>query len=688
MIGVFFLALVASPSLAITLEEAGRPVTKVITLLKEMVEQLEKEAKEDEEVYEAMSCWCETNDKAKTKAIADGEQAIADLTAAIEGFTALSSKLTNEIGVLEKEVADNKDALEKATGVRKKEMAEFNAEESGSLQTISSLKGAVAALAKRQSASFLQTGHTEVLKSVAELKDQLNQHQNLLKQALSKKQRKSLSSFLDTPEPFLASEGTSLLQVSASAPSDQIFGLLKQMKEDFETNLAASQKEELKAQGEYEDVKKGKTEEVAAGESQIETKTQELADSDEKNAISKETLEETRATLAADTEFLANLKEQCKNVDAEYEERTKTRQMEIGAVSKALAFLSSDEAKDLVARSLGFIQKRSSTKAHHHLKAKVAKLLSKAASKFQDPRFTLLAVSARLDAFTKVKKSITDMIDTLVKEKEDEIEHKDFCVEEINTNEKQTQEKDQIKNTLEEKIADLAESIVSLKKLQVTLKAEVGELQVELKRAGEDREKANSEFQTTVADQRATQKLLAGALNILKSFYDKAALVQQGQFTSSQEPAGPPPPPGFKKAAPNAQSGGVMAMIEAIIADAKAMESDALKAEEEGQIAFETFVTDTNMSIESKTKEGVTAAENQGKAESEKVEKEMERDGVVEELDALAGENADLHASCDFTLKNFDVRQAARDNEIEALKQALSLLSGASFGAFLQPSVP
>merc|ERR1719171_2187071 len=155
--------------------------------------------------------------------------------------------------------------------------------------------------------------------------------------------------------------GTSLLQVktaqSSTAPSSQIFGLLKQMKEDFETNLASSQEEEMKAQGEYEDVKKGKTEEIAAGEAQIETKTGELADSDEKNAVSKQTLEETQTTLAADTEFLANLKEQCKNVDAEYEERTKTRQMEIGAVSKATAFLTSDEAQDLFSRTFSFVQK-------------------------------------------------------------------------------------------------------------------------------------------------------------------------------------------------------------------------------------------------------------------------------------------------------------------------------------------
>merc|ERR1719321_265984 len=168
-----------------------------------------------------------------------------------------------------------------------------------------------------------------------------------------------------------------------------------------------------------------------------------------------------------------------------------------------------------------------------------------------------------------------------------------------------------------------------MQKLIMELKAEISSLQVELKRAGEDREKANSEFQTTVADQRATQKLLAGALNILKGFYDKAALLQKA---AKQEPAGPPPPPGFKKYENNAQSGGVMGMIQMIIDDAKAMEGDALKAEEDAQIAYETFVTDTNDSVDKKTKESISAAEMKAKAESEKVEAGMENDAVMEEL--------------------------------------------------------
>merc|ERR1719305_1185954 len=139
----------------------------------------------------------------------------------------------------------------------------------------------------------------------------------------------------------------------------------------------------------------------------------------------------------------------------------------------------------------------------------VAKILETAAAKFKDPRLSTLAETARLDAFTKVKKSITDMVDKLVKEKEDEIKHKDFCIEELNNNERDTEMKERYKADLEAKIDDLAMTIDTLAKEIETLKADVAELQVQMKRAGEDREKQNKEFQVTVADQRATQKLLA-----------------------------------------------------------------------------------------------------------------------------------------------------------------------------------
>ena len=45
----------------------------------------------------------------------------------------------------------------------------------------------------------------------------------------------------------------------------------------------------------------------------------------------------------------------------------------------------------------------------------------------------------------------------------------------------------------------------------------------------------------------------------------------------------------------------------------------------------------------------------------------------------MKSEEADLHGSCDFTMKNFDIRQAARDEEVDALKQAKAVLRGANF---------
>merc|ERR1719386_549696 len=209
-------------------------------------------------------------------------------------------------------------------------------------------------------------------------------------------------------------------QDSRAPASGEIFGILKQMKESFETNLANSQKEETVSQKDYEDLKKAKEDEIAAATDLIGTKTQELAAADEKNVQSKESLEDTQNVLAADTKFLANLRQQCGNMDQEYEERTKTRQGEIQACGKALAFLSSDEAHELFSRTFNFVQV--SSKSTSAKRARGLKVLAQAAQKFQDPRLSTLAVKARLDAFTKVKKSIQDMVDKLIKEKEDDLD--------------------------------------------------------------------------------------------------------------------------------------------------------------------------------------------------------------------------------------------------------------------------
>jgi len=642
--------------------------------MKDMVAQLEKEAEEDEETYEAFACWCTTNDKEKTKSIADGEQSVSDLTAAIEGFTALSSKLVSEVGNLEQEIAKNTDALESATSMRRKEVKEFNAEEKDTLQTIQSLKSAVIALSKHHEASFLQTESRAAVfmqnaQSLVEFHDTMRKSKDIISELFTPRQRKMLSAFVQDSQQGLA------------PASGEIFGMLKQMKETFETNLANSQKEETQNQRDYENLKATKDDEIKAGNDQLDKKSEQLAQSDVKNANSKESLVDTQNVLAADIKFLANLKEQCGMMDAEYEERTQTRQAEIQAVGKALSFLNSDEAHDLFSRSFKFVQV--SSKQHFEKRrAKIAKLLSHAAHKSNDPQLALLAVKARQDAFGEVKASIGEMIDKLVKEKQDEIKKKGYCEVEILQNEHDTEAKTVERNDLEAKIADLKETIHQLSTQIETLKQEVAELQVQIKRAGENREKENKEFQITIADQRATQKLLGAALGILKEFYDKMALSQTGTHEVQE------PPPKFKSYEKNAQSGGVMGMMKTIIAESEAVENEAIRGEEDSQKAYEDFVKDSNASIEAKIKEIVNLSAEKAEREKDKVEAEQELEAVLGALEQLDNENADLHKECDFTLKNFDIRQTARDDEIEALKQAVAMFSGASFSAFLEMSDP
>merc|ERR1739848_521865 len=160
-------------------------------------------------------------------------------------------------------------------------------------------------------------------------------------------------------------------------------------------------------------------------------------------------------------------------------------------------------------------------------------------------------------------------------------------------------------------IEDLEMTIKQLTEAIDTLKTEIAEMQVQMKRAGEDREKQNKEFQATVADQRETQKMLEAALSILAEVCgkDKAAAMLQ------QDPVGPPPPAGFEAYKKNAASGGVMGMMQTIVDDAKSMENEAIRSEEDAQKAYEEFVKETNASIEAKSKDIVNKSEARSKAE-------------------------------------------------------------------------
>merc|ERR1719456_1236258 len=655
-----------------------------------MKEELEAEAKDDEEVYEQLTCWCETNRKEKETAIEAGKAKIEQLESSIEELTAKIAELTEHYNGQRGEMYKNDKAKKDATGMRMKEGQEVHKEETDLINAINACKHAIVVLSKHHPELLQLTGAAKELRKVSS---------HLLSEVLTATQHDTLKSFLRIAEganadSFLQKDQIPGMQ-SYAPQSGQIFGILKQMKEDFEKNLAETQAAEEKAIAEYESLNAASVEEIEAGKKAMDQAEQEKADASEKKAADEEDLADTKEQLAKDEEFLANLNAKCEATDKEYQERVKGRTEEIAAVGDTIAILNSDESFSSFGKTLGgpgqvvdgvrqagaFLQLRS--RIHHmsaeqQLRHRVASLLRNVYRKnLSDPRLAMVATSVELDAFTKVKKAIDDMVAELTAQQKDEVEHKDWCRTEIDRNERETDHKYRDKDDLETKIADLTSSIKQLTEDIATLNTDIKTMKTEMTRASEDREAENADFQQAVMDQRITQQILKKAIDRMSQVY---ALLQAGpaHFQSSATDTDPGSGPArFAKKEKHGGGSKVIALLTECMNDSKATENENIVAEQDAQVAYESFMKDSNDSVAQKMEEIVNKTEKLARAQEEKIQSEADHKNTMAAIMTLSDESGDLHKSCDFILKNFDIRQKARAAEIDALNQAKAILSGA-----------
>merc|ERR1719217_245610 len=435
------------------------------------------------------------------------------------------------------------------------------------------------------------------------------------------------------------------------AQSHEILGILKQILEEMAAGLAEAQAEEAAKAKAYAELREAKTAELKAAETQLDTKEDELAQAQMDLANDKEDLERSQAALDELMKIMKALTETCDEAEANWQKRKQARLDEMKAVSETITILTEDEARDAMSSTYAsLVQLTARSHRTQDRRVRAAALLRAAAREVNRPELSVLATTVELDAFTKVKKAIDDMITMLKKQQEDEVKHKDWCTEELN----------QTIKRLEDEIE--------------AAKTQIAELEGALQRANEDRQKANLDFQKTIADQRAVQEVLAKALDRLATFYDKQGFLQKGKKGINEPLPTPPPVMEYK---PNKGATGVMQMIEKLIYEAKDLEADSLKGEKEAQALYESTVADTNGSVQDLQKAIVTNTKAIAQAKKDKTLAEGDLMDAVKELEGLNKYNADLHASCDFVLKNFLLRQDGRAKEIEALQQAKQILSGA-----------
>jgi len=625
------------------------PVTRVVNLLKEMQNTLNKEQEEDEALYNKLECWCNNNKYEKNQASDAATAKIADLEANIEMLTARSKELNTKIKELEAEVAADKTALSEASAIREKELKEFHNMELDNIAALENLKAAIVVMSRHQGSAFPQ-----MPVSPGFLQESVNgwaaEDITTVNRALS-----SASAFMQARHRYMP---------SYSSQSGEIFGVLKQLQDEMKADLSQAQKTEAARAATFAELRAAKTSEIESGEKMAETKEDELATTDNDNAEAKEDLGQTEAQLSEDQKFLGNLNKMCAEGDGNFAERKASRLAEIQAVSETIEILNGDEAKDAMDTTFSLLQ---TTKADKR-RSDAATVLRKTRS----PELSMLATSVELDAFTKVKAMIDKMITTLQTQQADEVKKNDWCKVEIQENEMATAKTSDLKSDLEAKIGELEATIKRLSEEIEKAHNDISNLNLELQRASEDRKKENLDFQKVVADQMVTAEILAKALDKLAKFYDEAALTQ------TQKRSVQTPPVAQKEYKQSSGSSGVMSMIEKLILDTKDITAKSKKSESEAQASYEALVGDTNESVLDLTRSITSKTKSKAQAKKDLSSTNGDRADAIAELEDLGKYNADLHAECDYVLKNFMIRQKARADEVEALQQAKQILNGAN----------
>lgn len=689
------------------LDAAVNPVTRVVGLLKEMKAQVEAEAEEDENIYSKMGCWCETNEKEKKAAIKKAGEIIEESEAAIEEGNAVSARLKNEIEALNSELQANQEALDKATAIRESEKEQYEEESKDLIDSIAALKEAITVLKKVQliqhkapsqdtavQASLLQV--KALLARTSKGVGKLNSPGVALYRSVMQEDLWDLMSSMPgmtrdnrvitglNQQPTGQAAGAT----SYTARSSSIFGMLQQMQETFEKNLAELQRTEVEAELGFQRLRAAKETEMQAAGAAVEEKTVQLSDTEERVAQAKVTLEDTKEALSADQKFLVELKDRCANADADYEKRKKTRQNEVVAISEAIAILTEDDARDLFSKTMSFVQlSREVGQSQQQQRAYAASRLLAVARRHGGAsggwRLATLAVGVQLDGFTKVKEMMAKMIIELKKQQKEEVEKHDTCTDDIQDNERANRTKTSERKDLEATIADLGATLKQLAQELEDLKLEVKESHISLKTASEQRKAENKEFQQVVSDQRATKVILTKALKRLQAFYDTALITVHAHGRQHQTPGAevaPPPPAGKNyKQAGGAQ--GVLQMLEKVIQDAETADQEAVQAEQASQKAYGELLANINAGLDAAENAITDKTAASEKAEADKIIAKKDLHATVTALGELAELNRALHADCDYVLKNFNIRQQARQEEIEAIQQAQAILSGADFGS-------
>jgi len=704
----FLLGAVCAAAFEFETEAKENPIRRIVNLLQQMQSEIEAEAKKDEDLNANFACYCKTNDGALSDSTASLRAKIPEIESDIKEAESLKAQLDQELKDHKADREAAKQAIDSATKQRQKEAEEFAASSSELNGNINSCKAAVTALTKGLQGSFLQTPAANALRNLVVQDTRLDRYG-----------RETMTEFLSVKAG-----------VHYTPVSNEVIGILKTMQEGMEKDLEEITTVENDAITTFEGLVSAKEKEIAAATEAIEVKTQRTGETAVQIVSLKNELEDTKDSLGADERFLMELKKNCATGADEYEARKKARGEELVAITETIKVLNDDDALDLFKKTLAspsLLQFQAKAK---DIEAKATKALKKARG--VEVNFILLALKGKKVGFEKVIKMIDDLVGKLGEEQKDDDAQKDWCAKEFDSAEDEAKALKRRIGGLETKIGENEEAISKLVEEVDALNAGIKALDKAVEEASDQRREEHKAFVQTQAENNAALQLLEIAKNRLNKFYnpnlykapEQRELTEEEQIyvnsggadpriAENAAPAGgiagtgvgnplafvqvrrdsdldgetdaPPPPPETMDAYQSKDSSGPIALIDRLKRDLERDTQENQHDEEEAQKDYEQTMSD---SVAKRTADSKSVTEK----EAQKAELEADlmgakdlRKSKLAEMMATQEYITQLHGSCDFLIANYDLRKEARANEVEALKNAKAVLSGADF-SFAQAS--
>merc|ERR1719265_810981 len=317
--------------------------------------------------------------------------------------------------------------------------------------------------------------------------------------------------------------------------------------------------------------------------------------------------------------------------------------------------------------------------------------------------------------FSVIFKMIDDMVAVLKKEAKDDRDQKDFCVAELDKTEREKEGTDDKLSNIGASIEELTGDLDTISQGIADLIAGIAALDKDVAVATEQRKEEHEDYAVNVQMQEVAIEIVGKAKNRLNKFYNPSAykappkkemsmeeklaaggasaLVQtETQFDAPEmsdvsliqirarsKVAPPEAPEAEFKSGKNEKSGGVLALMDMMVADLKATAQEARFTEKQAQKEYVELMEDSKEKRAQDQKSIVDQEGSKAELESSLVEAKENQALALDEQKNVIKTLEELHGQCDFLLKNFEMRLSAREAEIEGLMNAKAVLSGADF---------